>query len=337
MKAVTESCGDLADFVRLMWEGLNFEFRETPRGEVVLFRGVELSEAALESYRENVGGFFAWSVFSSFTEKREEAEEYGRAWRGGIPVLFELRSVWCRRTKNGAYLLHPFAVLQVEAVVGNVVKLVEVELVEPQLVAPLPGQRRGVVPREGRWTEMHQAAKCGDVRAIARLASRPELINARGAKGWTPLVVAASCGRTEAVKALVWFGADVNTLIDGEATTVYIASVMGHERVVRVLGSLGADVNASDKDGATPIYGASQEGHASVVRALVALGADVNAPCKDAGTSLMVASLNGHAAVVAELLKAGASTKATLPDGRTALTLAKSKGHETVVALLEKA
>jgi hypothetical protein len=32
VRAITESCGDLADFVRLVWEGLNFEFREAPRG-----------------------------------------------------------------------------------------------------------------------------------------------------------------------------------------------------------------------------------------------------------------------------------------------------------------
>jgi hypothetical protein len=55
--AVTESCRDLTDFVRLAWEGLTFEFPETPRREVVIFRGVELSDAALESYREIVGRF----------------------------------------------------------------------------------------------------------------------------------------------------------------------------------------------------------------------------------------------------------------------------------------
>jgi hypothetical protein len=120
VRAVTESCGDLADFGPLVWEGLNFEFSETPKREVVLFRGVELSEAALESYREIVGKFFTWSMFASFTENREEAEEYGRAWRGGISVLFELRSAWCRRMRDGrTYLLHPFAVLQVEAVAGT--------------------------------------------------------------------------------------------------------------------------------------------------------------------------------------------------------------------------
>jgi hypothetical protein len=83
VKAVKESC-DPADCVRLAWEDLNFEYPVTPRREVVIFRGVELSQAALESYREIVGGFFTWSMFSSFAENQEEAEEYGEsaAWRG---------------------------------------------------------------------------------------------------------------------------------------------------------------------------------------------------------------------------------------------------------------
>jgi hypothetical protein len=316
---------------------LNFEFPETLRRELVIYRGVELAEAVLEGHRNNIGRLFSWPMFSSFTEKREEALEYGRAWRGGISVLFELRSVWCRRTKNGTYLLHPFAVLQVEAVVGNVVKLVEVELVEPGLVAPLPGQRPGVVPLVGKVTEMHEAAKCGDVRAIARLSTRPELINARDAKGWTPLACAARYGKAEAVKALASLGADVNTLVVGGVTPVYIASVNGEEPVVRALIALGADVNRPGRDGVTPVYAASHQGHEAVVRMLISVGADVNAQCEDGWTPLMAASLNGHVAMVAELLKAGASTKATLPDGRSALTLAKSKGHEEVVALLEEA
>jgi hypothetical protein len=62
VRAVTESCGDLSDFVRLMWEGLNFEFPDTPRREVAIFRRVELPESALESYRDSVGELFAVHV-----------------------------------------------------------------------------------------------------------------------------------------------------------------------------------------------------------------------------------------------------------------------------------
>jgi hypothetical protein len=69
--ALTDSCGALTDFVRLVWEGLNCEFPDTPRREAMIYRGVELSEAALGIYHDNVGKLFSWSVFSSFTARRE--------------------------------------------------------------------------------------------------------------------------------------------------------------------------------------------------------------------------------------------------------------------------
>jgi hypothetical protein len=181
---------------------LNFEFSETLRREGVIFRGVELPEAVREGYDKSLGEYVSWSMFSSFTEKREEAEEYGRSWRGGVEVLFELRSAWCWRLRNGTYLLHPFAVLRVEAVVGNTVKLVEVELLDPGPVGPIPGQRPAVVARESRTRELHEAAEEGDVRAVARLATRGVFIDARDPDGSTALHRASYNRRFEAVKAL---------------------------------------------------------------------------------------------------------------------------------------
>jgi ankyrin repeat protein len=314
---------------------LNFEFPETPRGEVVIFRGVELSEAALESYREIVGRFFTWSMFASFTENREEADEYGRAWRGGILVLFELRSAWCRRLRNGTYLLHPFAVLQVEAVAGNVVKLVEVEGLEPGLVSPLTARRPRVVAGDGK-TELHAAGRDGDIRAIARFANSREFLNAGDESGSTPLHVAAGYGQTEAVRALVWFGAEVNRSTSDGATPVFFAAQEGNELMLVVLVSLGADVNTATNKGCAPVYIASQNGNVSMVQLLVSLGANVNTTMGEGWTPLMMASGCGWVAVVAELLKAGASPEARTSNGVTALDVARAQGQTAVVALLEK-
>jgi ankyrin repeat protein len=276
-------------------------------------------------------------MFSSFTEKGEEAEEYGRAWRGGIPVLFELRSAWCRRLRNGTHLLHPFAVLQVEAVAGNVVRLVEVELLKPGPISPVPAQRPMVVGNGGT-TDLHFAGSDGDIRAIARFASRPEFLNRGDDLGSAPLHFAAGFGQTEAVKALVWFGADVNRPANNGVSPIFIAALQGKESTARVLASLGADVNAVANDGSTPVYVASRGGHASVVRLLVSLGANVNATMGNGMTPLMAASGFGWVGVVAELLKAGASLEARLPgeNGRTAMDLATVMGRADVVALLEK-
>jgi alpha-D-ribose 1-methylphosphonate 5-triphosphate synthase subunit PhnH len=362
-----ESCGDLADFVRLVWEGLNFEFPETPRGEVVIFRGVELPESALESYRDSVGQLITWSMFSSFTEDREVAEEHGRSWRGGVSVLFELRSAWCRRLANGTYLLHPFAVLQVEAVLGSVMKLVEVELLEPGLVGSLSGLRPAVVAKVVRVTEWRKAAGEGDVRALARWAPGRELIIARDADGWTPLHQASYHGKTEAVKALASLGADVNVRLNDGATPVYVAAENGQMEVVQALVSLGADVNVPMNDGATPLHVAAQHGHVAVVKALASpgtnvnmangdgatplhaaalegraeavkvlasLGADMNLPMNDGATPLLIGAQHGHLEIVEALVSLGADVNAPMTDGTTPLFIATRKGHWKVVKAL---
>jgi ankyrin repeat protein len=315
---------------------LNFEFRDTPRREVVIYRGVELSEAALEGYRGSVGKSFGWAMFSSFTEEREVAEEYGRAWRGGVSVLFELRSAWCRRLRNGTYLLHPFAVLQVEAVAGNVVQLVEVEGLGPRFVSPFPAQRPTVV-MDGGMTELHAAGRDGDIRAIARFASRPEFLKARDDKGVTPLHFAAFYGQTEAVKALVWFGAEVNRPRNDGATPVCIAAQEGNESMVTVLASLGADINAATHDGCTPIYIAAQLGHDSTILTLVSLGADVNAAANGGYTPVYVASRLGHNSTVLLLVSVGANVNAPDDRGVTPLMMASAYGWVDVVADLLKA
>jgi ankyrin repeat protein len=290
---------------------------------VLILRGVELSRDALESYRENVGKVFAWSLFSSFTEKREEAEEYGRAWRGGIPVLFEVRSAWCRRLRNGGYLQRPFAVMQVEAVVGNTVRLVEVELLEPARVTELPGRRPGVTPKSDVVTELCKAAECGDVRVIARFAGHPEFIDARGRNGLTPLQEASYWGKVEAVKALLWLGANVHARERRSgATALFSASQGGQHSIVRILVSFGANVNTPMNDGATPVCIASQLGHESTVRALASLGADVNTPDMDGVTPVYIASQMGHDATVLVLASLGADVNRAEKDGATPVYVA---------------
>jgi hypothetical protein len=62
---------------------------------VVIFGGAELSAAALESYGDCVGKGFNWPMLSRFTAKREEAEEYERAWRGDCRVVRVRRGCVC--------------------------------------------------------------------------------------------------------------------------------------------------------------------------------------------------------------------------------------------------
>jgi hypothetical protein len=124
----------------------------------------------------------------------------------------------------------------VEAVTGHAARLVEMELIDRGLVAPLPGQHPVVIPKERVATELHKAASCGDVRGFATLAIGPEYINGRdprvvtplwndrGDEGiriarrgreclemrWSPVYVAECRGDLDMVMALVSFGTDVS-------------------------------------------------------------------------------------------------------------------------------
>jgi hypothetical protein len=119
-------------------------------------------------------------------------------------------------------------------------------------------------------TELHRAAKHGDMAGIAAFATHPEYLEARDKRGQTPIYSAASCGQTEAVKVLASVGADVNAAADG-STSIYVASMNGHESTA--LASLGANVTTPNRWGETPVYAASEKGHAALVRALASCGA----------------------------------------------------------------
>jgi hypothetical protein len=120
VKAIADACGDLAYFVHLVWQGLNLEIAEKGReAGIYVYRGVEVSETVLTAYRDNTGKKFSWPVFASFTENREEAEEHGRAWRGGISIVFTLMSWRCPRLRDGNYWLPPFAEMGIDGVFAN--------------------------------------------------------------------------------------------------------------------------------------------------------------------------------------------------------------------------
>jgi ankyrin repeat protein len=335
VKSISESCGDLAGFLRLVLEGLNFEFRETPRGkEAVIFRGVELPESGLRWYRDNVGTLFTWSMLASFTEKIEQATEYGRAWREGIPVVFELNSARCPRLRNETYLLSPFAVLRIEGVSGNAVKLAEVGVLGHASNAEHPEQHSRMTPRACNVTALHKAAECGDVRAMARSALCPEFMNARDAEGWTPLTIAAYHGKREAVKALVSLGADVNIPMNDGATPIIVATGNGHLDVVMTLASLGADVNIPMHNGATAVLIAAQGGHLDAVKALCSFGANVNLVMGDGRSPIFIAAKEGHLDVVTTLASLGATVNAPNVKGATPLYIAAERGHLGVVKAL---
>jgi hypothetical protein len=93
--AIERTCGHLADFVELAWDGLNMLPRLSPRSpasEFVLFRGAPLSQEALDDYAQMMGRFVCWSSFASVTTRREIAARVAHGENGEVPVVFEIRS-----------------------------------------------------------------------------------------------------------------------------------------------------------------------------------------------------------------------------------------------------
>jgi hypothetical protein len=193
-KAIESVCGDLADFVQLAWDGLNLLPRLTPKPpakELTLYRGVELPKEALEEYTKKIGQFICWSSFTSVTTKRSVAEGFAGPRRGGLAVIFELRSVGRPRIQGVSVLpgeeellLHPFSPLRVEAVDGTVVKLVEAELVrdvgsttcydipgsaakaEWGEVVLTDGTSRVLEAFSGEWTKAISESQLGDAKLV---------------------------------------------------------------------------------------------------------------------------------------------------------------------------
>lgn len=68
-------------------------------------------------------------------------------------------------------------------------------------------------------TDLHSAAKMGDVSAMEKFVQKGQRVNEQNAQGITPLGVAVGFNKLEAVKYLLEHGADV-TLVDKKGNTV---------------------------------------------------------------------------------------------------------------------
>lgn len=148
------------------------------------------------------------------------------------------------------------------------------------------------------------AARDGDVGALAKLRKAKVAVDAIDDSGYSALVLAAYHDR-------------------GAAVTWLLAR--------------GADPCVADKRGYTALMGAVFRGHGEVVGLLAAkpCGADHVTPAGQ--TPLMLAALFGRAELVKALLASGADPARADGDGRTARSLADGQGLTEIVALLDAA
>ena len=127
-------------------------------------------------------------------------------------------------------------------------------------------------------TDLHFAARAGDVEAIARLVAAGADVDARDGHGNTPLKYASAEPVPAAVRKLIELGADVNLGDDRGFTPLHCAAAHGFyleaPEMAEALIARGADVNARSREfGFVPLHEATG---ADVIRLLVARGANPN-------------------------------------------------------------
>jgi len=135
--------------------------------------------------------------------------------------------------------------------------------------------KTAVAARTASETELHKAARTGDLALLQSHLKQGADPNVRDEAGRTPLMDAVAAGRVD---------------------------------VIRLLLAAGADVNARSKAGRTSLIEAAAEGQTDAARLLIQAGADLNAYQRGWGTALKTAERTGHNDIAEMLRKAGAQT-----------------------------
>src|SRR6185295_2007475 len=128
------------------------------------------------------------------------------------------------------------------------------------------------------FSELHVAARKGDVQQVHQLLTEGADVNVRQGKFLgTPLQYAAQLGHGEVVAILIEHSAMVDSRDATARTPLMWAAEAGHTDVVRKLLDAGADVNAKSNNDWTPLHFALSKNHTDLAQLLKERGADPRA------------------------------------------------------------
>jgi uncharacterized protein len=159
-----------------------------------------------------------------------------------------------------------------------------------------------------------EAAKHGDITAVAEALKSDADVNAGGPDGTTALQLAAHSNRAAVVELLLKAGAKADKANAFGVTGLSEAASNGNAQIVEMLIQAGADPNAKSSGGEPAIMTATRSGNVEAVRVLLKHGSRVNEREDWKGqTALMWAAAYNDADVAQALIEAGAdvNTRAT--------------------------
>lgn len=154
---------------------------------------------------------------------------------------------------------------------------------------------------------LHEAARGGDVAAIANFIAGGANVEAPDDAGLTPLVAAALAGQSESVARLIVQGADPLGRDEKGFTALHAAVHAGHPSIVAMLLDHGVDPSDAENFAEiTPLHLAAERGFVEIAKILLDRGADLHVPSGVGHMPVTMAVLNTHPAMVALLRGRGA-------------------------------
>ncbi|XP_077994295.1 mitochondrial disaggregase-like [Glandiceps talaboti] len=149
---------------------------------------------------------------------------------------------------------------------------------------------------EDGLTELHIAARDGNVQKVQVLCQNMYNVDILGLYGNTPLYTACVSGKLEAAKVLIQHGADRNQRNDWGDTMIIRAARWGQQEVVKYLLETDQyiDVNTMNYDGCTALHMAALYGSLPVCKTLLEYGAHPSAQNNNGRTPVDYAQEEGH-------------------------------------------
>ncbi|KAL8717749.1 MAG: hypothetical protein Q9225_005035 [Loekoesia sp. 1 TL-2023] len=220
-----------------------------------------------------------------------------------------------------------------------------------------------MVGKKSRQTDLHEAARTGDLDSLRSLLEEKVIVNARGDRLKTPQMEAAMRSHLHCLETLKEFGAD-EFAVDGQGRTVLHMAVMSNQpkavswliqayppaapdipgkkssRIAwateAITGSRSSKIlrEASDGQGSRPLHVAAKLALPDMVSLLLDNGSEIDAKDNWGRTSLADAASLNRLNIVELLLDRGADIAAKDVSGMTALHWAAKNNHLGVIRVL---